>query len=221
AHHGRVVHVVDVHADAGLESEIEIVLTDAPDVRDHRVTERRLCLLKVRVRHGVADLGGIRERPHLDFLGGDGGNCDRRLLEVLLAEPCGDDDFLQTRRPGLLLGERRLRSDSGSECAKRADYRAFSNSVLHRVTLRWRDRCCCKTTTCAKNPEIECCACASWGEMLGSSSLHCQSSRAQNSGRSERAESSSDGQRRRQPRIIGSAPRRALLGSYNTRPCSE
>src|SRR5690606_14221192 len=105
--------------------------TDAADVRDHRVTESRLRLLEVRVRHRIADLRSRRERARLDLLRGDRRDRNRRLLQVLLAEPRGDDDFLEVRRPALLLSKRRLRYHSGGERAERTDGGAFSDSMLH------------------------------------------------------------------------------------------
>ena len=67
----RVVHVVDVDRDAGLEGEVEVVLADAADERGHRVSEGGLRRAERGVRDGVGHVGSDGECTHLDFFGID------------------------------------------------------------------------------------------------------------------------------------------------------
>ena len=95
----RVVHVVDVDRDAGLESEVEVVLADAADERSHRVAEGGLSGTERGIRHRVRHVGGERECPHLQFFRVDRGDRDRDFLQPLLAVARGNDDLLERALP--------------------------------------------------------------------------------------------------------------------------
>jgi len=90
------VHIVDVEAHAGLEGVFEVRLPDAPDRDERQLAEARSRRLDVDVRGDARDLRDILEPVLLDLLPGDGRDRDGGRLQVLRAEPRGDDALLKT-----------------------------------------------------------------------------------------------------------------------------
>src|SRR5690606_25356168 len=113
------VHVVDVDADAGLEGRVEVGGADAADVGGDGRAEHGALLLQRDAGRLVGDLGDVRLAAGFHQLRGDGGDRERRVLQVLLPELRGDDDFVQRldlfgreRRAG---GSRDARRDGGAD----------------------------------------------------------------------------------------------------------
>jgi outer membrane cobalamin receptor len=105
----RVVDVVDVDADAGLDGRVEVRLTDAANERDERATERGARGAQGNVRSLRGDLREIRLAARIEHVRVDGRDGDRRVLHVGRAELCGDDDLLEIAflRPGDVRAGRR------------------------------------------------------------------------------------------------------------------
>ena len=96
----RIIDVVDIDADAGLEGRVEVELADAADRRADRGTERGALLAQHDVRGLVGDLDEAVLAARLEQLAGNGGDRQRRVLQPLLAELGGDEDFLLAALPG-------------------------------------------------------------------------------------------------------------------------
>src|SRR5690606_7978217 len=92
---GRVVDVVDVDPDAGLDGEIEIRLPDAADERDHRLTVGLPTGLEDHVRRLRGDVHDVRLAARLEHRRIDGRDRDGRVLNVRLAELGRDDDLFE------------------------------------------------------------------------------------------------------------------------------
>jgi hypothetical protein len=124
----RQVDVVDVDADARLDREVGIVLADAADVGD----ETRRVFLVLRGQRDVGrlagNLGDVRLAAPLEHVAGDGGDGQRRVLQVLPAELRGDDHLLE--RIGLrgLLCKQRTGKSNPQDCGNRLDQRLAARS---------------------------------------------------------------------------------------------
>ena len=99
------VDVVDIQADTRLQREIEVGLADAPDVGD----EARAVRLRLRGQEDAGCLcrhfvdAGLAAR--LQHVAGDGGDGQRRFLQVFAAELRRDGDFFELVGVGGLLRE--------------------------------------------------------------------------------------------------------------------
>ena len=103
--HRREIDVVDIDADAGLEREGGVALADAADIGRDRRAEGRRRLAQGDVGRVDADVGEVGLAARFEHLAGDGGDRERRVLEVLLPELGGDvDGGLVLARAGLLTG---------------------------------------------------------------------------------------------------------------------
>jgi hypothetical protein len=130
-----VVHVVDVDRDAGLESEVEVVLADAADERSHRVSEGGLSGTERGIRHRVRHVGGERECTHFQLFRVDRGDRDRDFLQPLVAVARGDDDFLER---ALYLGFDLLRHCRARREHPRRHQHAADRSGKPRMPALWR-----------------------------------------------------------------------------------
>ena len=90
-----VIDVVDVDRHAGLERQRVVAQADAADERRRGRappgTERR----NHGVRHECVEIECARGAARLQRVARDRGDRERRLLQVLLAEACGNEDFLE------------------------------------------------------------------------------------------------------------------------------
>ena len=90
-----VIHVIDIDADARLEGQVEVGLTDAADERDHRRTEGCTVLRQRDVGGLGSNLRDVSLVAGFEHRGVDSRDGDRGLLQVLCAELRGDNHFLQ------------------------------------------------------------------------------------------------------------------------------
>ncbi len=121
-HRRRVVNVIDVDGNAGLEREVEIILADATDVRGLGISEGCLRLPEACVRDRQGDVGRTGKAALLDILGSDGADGDRGLLQILLPVAGSDDDLFEAAGGGRCIGRlilRRLVLRERSRCTQR------------------------------------------------------------------------------------------------------
>jgi hypothetical protein len=89
----------------GLEREGGVALADAADIGHDRRAEGRRRLAQGDVGRVDTDVGEVRLPARFEHLAGNGGDGERRVLEVLLPELGGDvDGGLVLARAGLLTG---------------------------------------------------------------------------------------------------------------------
>ncbi len=106
----RVIDVVDIEADPRLEGEAEVRLADTADEREIGVAEAAAALGQADVRRRLGDIQDVGVAAVLELRGVDRRDRQRRLLQVLRPELCGDHDLLKRgalgRRSGGRLGRR-------------------------------------------------------------------------------------------------------------------
>jgi hypothetical protein len=95
-----IIDIVDIEADARLQRRIEVILADAADAGDQRGAEGRALRLQRDRWRLVCDLCDVGLAARLQHCAGNGGDRQRRLLQILFAKLGGDDDFLDARLIG-------------------------------------------------------------------------------------------------------------------------
>ncbi len=126
-----VIDVVDVDRHARLERQRVVAEADAADERRGGRAPARAERLDDRVRRERVDHRDVGEVARLEVLARERGDRERRLLEVLLAETRGDDDFLE---PSLL-----LRHDGSAE-SERAGCKAQAGTATLEASISWVGR---------------------------------------------------------------------------------
>ncbi len=114
----RQIHTVDIHADAGIQVECEIVLADAADGRgQHRAIAGERCAgIDVNAGGQVAEGVNVGEIATLYGVRGERGYRDGHLLDVLLAALGGHHDLLDLAGPSRPSRSARRLLRLGIEC---------------------------------------------------------------------------------------------------------
>ena len=127
----RIVDLVDVHADAGLERVVEVGLADAADERDHRAARGLAGRRHRDVRRLIGDVDDVRLAAALEHRGVHRRDRDRRVLHVRFAERRRDDDLVELRGCGAgVQCHRRPSSAAMTACVE--PYSSFMNYRLAR-----------------------------------------------------------------------------------------
>ena len=123
-----VVDVVDVDRHAGLERQRVVAQADAANERGGRRAPAGAERRDDRVRHERVEIERARRAARFEHVARERRDRERRLLQVLFAEPCRDDDFLESLLREHARGQRRAkkrwRRRSRFRCAVRASARA-------------------------------------------------------------------------------------------------
>ncbi len=99
---GRIIDVVDIEADPRLQRRAGIILADAADIGAERRPEHRALLLERDRRCLVGDFGDVGLAARLKGRAGNGGDRDRRILQLLRSELGGHHDIADRSRRRLI-----------------------------------------------------------------------------------------------------------------------